>query len=112
MSVVTTYPIRVAGDAAQISTKTIRRWMDTKIIALRSNDVPPGGSGVPCGMSRARIQQIAITGPLLRSGVSLSTAAKAAFEFSDCGNAGRGAGQLFPHGRTILTLGANGPAVG
>jgi hypothetical protein len=111
MGVVTTYPLRVAAKAAQIPTTTYRRWMDTKVVPLRSNDVNPGGSGQYCGLSRARILQAAITAASLKSGVSLSTAAKAALQFTDCGSAGREPGGLFEHGKTVLVIGPEGATI-
>jgi|SRR5882724_3041076 len=113
MGVVQTYPLRVAAEAAQVPTIKYRRWMDTKIVTLRGNDARTTGSGNPCGLSRNRILQAAITEALLKKGVSLSTAAKAALEFSDSdGAGGREAGQLYPLAKTVLCLGsANGPVV-
>lgn len=111
MGVSTTFSLGVAANAAKIPSRKLRRWLDTNIITLRGNDSKPTGSGTHCGLSRTRILQAAITEALLKSGVSLSTATKAAFEFSDFGNAGRAAAQTFPLGKTILALGPNGPVV-
>ena len=111
MGVVKTYPLRVAAKAAQAPQRKQGRWIDTNVVPLRANDHKASGSGNRCGLSRARILQIAITEVLLKSGVSLSSAAKGAFEFSDRGKAGRGAGQLFPRGKTILNLSPAGPVV-
>ena len=112
MSVVPTYPLRVAAQAAQIPTIKIRRYIDANVTPIRTNDVKATGSASRVGLSRNRILQIAIAEVLLKRGISLSSAAKAAFEFSDRGNAGRGAGQLWPLGKTVLVLGGpNGPAV-
>ena len=104
MSVAPTYPLRVAAEAAQIPTIRIRRYIDANVTPIRTNDVKAAGSGSRVGLSRNRILQIAITEALLKSGVSLSTAAKAAYEFSDRGNAGRGAGQLWLLGKTASGL--------
>jgi hypothetical protein len=112
MSVVQTYSIGVAAEAAQMPVKKIRRYIDTNVTPICANDVKATGSGSRVGFSRNRILQIAVTEALLKSGVSLSTSAKGAFEFSDRGNAGRGAGQIWPIGKTILVIGGpNGPAV-
>lgn len=111
MGVVTTYPLRVGARAAQIPTTTYRRWMDNKVVPLRSNDLNPGGSGQYCGLSRARILQAAITAALQKSGVSLSNAAKAALKFSDEGQTGRDPGELFKHAKTILVIGPEGATV-
>jgi hypothetical protein len=111
MGVAPTYPLRIAAKAAQISKNKQRRWMDTRVVTLRNNDLQATGSGHHCGLSRNRILQTAITEVLLKSGVSLSTAAKAALEFSDSGNNGRAAGELFPLARTVLILTPTGAVV-
>jgi len=112
MGVVRTYPLRVAAEAAKTPDKICRRWLDNGVITLRGNDSKPGGSGNYIGLSRNRIVQLAATAALLNKGVSLSCAAKAALEFSDAGNNGRAAGEVYPIGKTVLTIGGpNGPAV-
>jgi hypothetical protein len=111
MNVAKTYPLRVAALAAQLPEKTPRRWMDTRVVTLRGNDVTAIGTGNHCGWSRNRILQLAITQALLKSGVSLSRSANGALEFTDAGNSGRAAGQLFPIGKTALVLGPTGAVV-
>jgi hypothetical protein len=111
MSVARTYPLRIAAAAAKVSEKTLRRWQDNHIIVLRGNDLTTSGTGNPCGWSRNRILQAAVTEPLLKNGVSLSTAAKAAFKVSDEGQTGRAPGELFKHGKTMLFLDPDGPKV-
>jgi hypothetical protein len=107
-----TYPARVAAEAAQTPQLTIRRWIDSGVMPLHGNDSRTTGSGNYIGLSRNRILQLAITQALLKSGVSLSRAAKAALEFTDSGNTGRAAGEVYSTGKTILTIGGpNGPAV-
>lgn len=104
MSVAPTYPLRVAAQAARIPSAKPRRYIDMKVTPLRANDVWPAGSGSRIGLSRNRVLQIAITEMLLKSGVSLSRAAKAALVFSDHSNTGREAGQLYKQGKTILVV--------
>ena len=104
MGVVTTYPLRVAAEAAQISPRKQRRLIDTGIIILRGNDVKAGGSGNYCGLSRSRILQTATAEALWKTGVALSTAAKAALAFSDYESTGRAAGGLYAVGKTVLLV--------
>ena len=104
MGVVKTYPLPVAAEAAQIEPRKQRQLIDTGKIPLRSNDVVPGGSGNYCGLSRNKILQTAVTEAAWRGGVAISTAAAAAFAFSDLGSTGRKAGELYPVGKTILVI--------
>jgi hypothetical protein len=105
------YPMAIAAKAANIPPKKQRRWLDTGVVPLRSNDRKAHGSGNYCGFSRNRVLQTAITQHLLSIGVSLSTAAKAALQFSDFGQTGRAAGELFQHGKTLLVIGPDGTTV-
>jgi MerR-like DNA binding protein len=109
MGTARTYHARVAAEAAQVPQLTIRRWHDTDVIKLSGNDSRTTGSGNYYGYSRERIVQLATTGAMLKSGVSLKRAAGYALEFSDSGGNGREAGQLFPVGKTVLVIG-NGTA--
>ena len=111
MGVGTTYSIGVAAEAARTTPRKIRRLIDTNVTPLRANDVKATGSGSRVGLSRSRILQVAVTTPLVKSGVSLSNAAKAALAFTDCGSAGREPGELFEHGKTVLVIGPEGPTV-
>lgn len=43
--------------------------------------------------------------------MSVSRAARMAFEFSDVGNIGRAPAELYGHGKTILAIGPDGPVV-
>jgi hypothetical protein len=109
---VPTWPLRVAAAAARSSEKTLRRWLDNPVITLHGNDVTTTGTGNQCGWSRNRILLAAITQALVEKNLSPSASAKAGLEFSDSGNAGRAAGEVFPSGKTILAIGGpNGPAV-
>jgi hypothetical protein len=62
------------------------------------------GSGDPAGLSRRRILQLAIIRHLTSAGVALAAASAAALTFSDVGQTGRAAGDLFPTGKTLLVL--------
>jgi hypothetical protein len=101
-----TNPLRVAAEAARTSEKTISRWRDNGALPLRANDVTTSGTGNQCGYSRPRILQAAITQALVEKHVALSTASNAALKFTDEGQTGRPAAQLFPLGKTILRLGS------
>jgi hypothetical protein len=111
MGVVQTYPLRVAAEAAQIPERTGRRWIDNHVITLGGIDSRTTGSGNHCGWSRNRIEQAATMEILLKSGMSLSRAAKAALKFTDEGQTGRAPGQLFEHGKTMLVISGNGASV-
>jgi hypothetical protein len=110
MGVGQTYRLSVAARAAQTSPSKTRRLIDS-VSPLRGNDVKAAGSGNRVGLSRNRVLQIATIEVLVKSGVSLSNAAKGALIFSDCGSAGREPGELFKHGKTILFIGPEGPTV-
>jgi hypothetical protein len=110
MGVAKTYPLRVAAEAAQVQKKTPRRWQDNHVIAL-GNGGTTTGTGNHCGWTRNRIVQLAITQALVKKGVSPSTAAKAALEFTDQSQPGRAAGHLYPIGKTVMCLGSIGSAV-
>jgi hypothetical protein len=106
-----TWPLRIAAKAANTSPKTMQRWLNHNIITLRGNDVRPKGSGDYCGLSRNRVLQAAITQRLLTIGMSLSNAGKAALQFSDCDDAERAPGDVFPFGKTLLIIDHNGARV-
>jgi hypothetical protein len=93
-----------AARAAGMNARPLRQWSSTGVLPLRGNDRKSTGAGNHSGYSRPRILQAAITRQLNLHGVSVSRAAKAAFEFTDCGNMGRGASELFIRGRTLLCL--------
>ncbi|SDE12188.1 hypothetical protein SAMN05216337_102059 [Bradyrhizobium brasilense] len=97
-----TYPTGVAGKAADTPLATLQRYLQRNHITLQPCDVPSRGCGENRGYSLRRVLQIALTTELTRLGIGPSRAAKAAFEFTDRGNPGRGVGELFPLGRTLL----------
>jgi hypothetical protein len=111
MSVGTTYSIGVAAEAARTIPRKIRNLIDTNVTPLRANDLKAQGSGSRIGLSRNRILQIAEIVVLLKSGVSLSNAAKAALQFSDRASTGREAGELYEHGKSVLVIGPEGATV-
>ena len=106
-----TWPMRTAAQAADMEARALRQWFSTKVLKLRGNDRKSTGSGDHCGLSRQRIYQAAITQILNRQGMSVSRAARIAFEFSDVGNIGRAPAELYAHGKTILVVGPDGPVV-
>ncbi len=111
MNSASTWPLRTVARAADMKPRALRQWFDTGVLKLRGNDRKSTGSGDHCGLSRQRAYQAAIVQHLNKHGVSVSRAAKAAFEFSDCGNTGRPPGELFEHGKTILILEPQGATV-
>ena len=98
-----TWPLRVVAQAADTKPRVLRQLFDTHILKLRGDDKHSTGTGCPVGLSRKRAYH-AIVQHLNRLGLPPSRAARAALEFTDCGNAGRAAGQLFPIGKTIILI--------
>ena len=99
-----TWPLRVAAQAADMKPSALMQWFYTGVLSLQGNDRKSTGSGDHAGLSKQRACQAAITQVLNRRRVSVSYAARGAFQFTDCGNTGRAAGELFPVGKTILLL--------
>jgi hypothetical protein len=97
-----TYTSGVAVEVTGTSQATLQRMFQRNHVTLQPCDIPSKGCGENRGLSIRRILQIAFTIELSRLGIGPSRAAKAAFEFTDRGNAGRGIGELFPLGRTVL----------
>jgi hypothetical protein len=97
-----TYPTGVAVKVTDTPEPTLQRMFQRHHVTLQPCDVPSKGCGENRGLSIRRILQIAITTELSRLGIGPSRAAKAAFEFTDKGNAGRAVGELYPIGRTLL----------
>jgi hypothetical protein len=103
-----TYASGVAVEVTDTPQQTLQRLFQRNHVTLQPCDVPSKGCGENRGLSLRRIMQIAITTELSRLGIGPSRAAKAAFQFTDHGNPGRGVGELFPLGRTVLMGLANG----
>ena len=99
-----TWSRSVAARVADIPDRKLRAWLDHSVIHLRRNDKKPTGSGDPCGFSRTRIVQTAITAELCGLGLSPKRAAKAAFEFTDNADDDRPACELHTFGRTVLVV--------
>lgn len=97
-----TYPTGVVSAVTDTPQATLQRYLQRHHITLQPCDVPSRGCGENRGYSLRRVLQIALTTELSRIGIGPSRAAKAAFEFSDRGGQGRGVGQLYPIGRTLL----------
>ena len=106
-----TWPISDVAGAAKMKTSALRQLYETGVLKLRGDDKRSIGSGHKAGLSRLRAYEAAIVQNLKLHGVSVSRGAKSAFEFTINGNAGRVPGQLFPLGRTILTVSPSGAAV-
>jgi hypothetical protein len=99
-----TWPLRTVARAADVDSCCLRQWFGTGVLQLRGNDKKSTGTGHQVGLSRKRAHEAALVQHLNLYGVSVSRAAKAAFEFTLTGNGGRAAGQLFPMGKTVLVL--------
>jgi hypothetical protein len=106
-----TWPLRTVALAASMKPRALRQWLDCKVMTLQGPDRKSTGHGDHCGLSRQRAYQAAIVQHLNKLGMSVSRAAAAAFEFSDRGNLGRQPGQLFEHGKTVLSISADGATV-
>jgi hypothetical protein len=96
-----TYPTGVAAKVTDTPQPTLQRYLQ-RHITLQPCDIPSRGCGENRGYSLRRVLQIALTTELSHLGIASSRASKAAFEFTDRGNPGRGVGDLFPLGRTLL----------
>jgi hypothetical protein len=104
MNSASTWPLRTVARAADVDSRSLRQWFTTDVLKLRGDDRRSAGAGHQVGLSRKRAYEAAIVQQLKIHGVSVSRAAKAAFEFTQNGNDGRAAGQLYPVGRTILVI--------
>jgi hypothetical protein len=108
----TFYSMPVAVKAAQFpSLVEWRRQVFNGPIKLRNCDRETTGSGIPVGYSRRRILQAAIVRKLIPLGVTNRAAGRCALAFTDEGTSERAAGQLYPHGKTILCVSAQGAKV-
>ena len=107
----TTYPLKDAARAAQMNERELRRHINNGIIKLQGYDRKSNGSGDPAGYSRRRILQAAIMKQMAGFGLPASKASAAALQFCDFGQTGRGAGDLFPTGKTLLILSEEPPVV-
>jgi hypothetical protein len=108
MARVHTWPLDDAARAARMKGRTLQQWKTTGVLPLQGNDRKSTGHGDRSGYSRPRIVQAAITQQLNLHGVSVSRAAKAAFEFTDRGNTDRAPCEVFEVGKTILMVKPDG----
>jgi hypothetical protein len=106
-----TWPLRDVAPAADMKLRALRQWLETSVITLQGNDKKASGSGNHWGLSRQRAYQVAIVQRLNKLGMLVSRAASAALVFTDQGQTGRAAGDLFPQGKTILVVSAEGAKV-
>jgi hypothetical protein len=111
MRVEKTFPLHIAAEAAQFTTKEFRRQVNNGPLKLQGCDRGSSGSGDPIGYSRRRILQAAITKRLTPLGVSASTAAAAAYRFTDEGQTRRQPSETFEHGKTLLLVSPEGATV-
>lgn len=100
----TTWALADAARAARTNARTLRRRIDIGTFKLRGGDIEANGSGTYCGLTRARVLQVAITQHLTEIGMSPSSAAEAALQFSDHGDSKRAPGDVFPYGKTLLII--------
>jgi hypothetical protein len=111
MNVNATYPLNVAARAAQMKEREFRRHVNNGFVKLQGYDRKPSGSGDRAGYSRRRILQAAIMKRVTGLGLPASIASAAALQFSDVGQTGRAAGDLFEHGKTLLIICHDGATV-
>lgn len=97
-----TYPAGIVADVTGASAAALQRYMKPGLTPFQPCDVRAHGSGERNLYSTRRVNQVALTLEASRLGIAPSRGAKAAFEFSDKGNAGRAVGELFPLGTTLL----------
>lgn len=89
--------------ATNVPARMLSDWLARKLV-----DIPGGGTGNHRVFGQDDVYKIALIVELTRLGVSVSEAAKAASAFSDDANGDRDASTLFPSGKTILLVDADG----
>ena len=89
--------------AVGIELRTLPGWIDRRLI-----DIPASGSGHHRRFDRDDVNRIAIISALVRLGVSVSDAAKAASAYSDDCDGIRDVGDLYTEGQTFLILDEDG----
>lgn len=97
--------------ATGVSGPMLSRWLDRKTIKSSRRDTQTTGSGVHRGFSRNTVIQIAISKALIDLGLGAGTANRAATVFTEYGQPGRSACQLFEFGRTVLAISSDGSRV-
>lgn len=101
------YKLGQVAEAAGINARTLSDWLDRKIIA-----VPASGSGSHRTFDLHDVDRVAVVAELVRLGLPVAEAAKAASVFSDERSTGRPRGQL--HGgdaKTLLVITQDGARV-
>jgi hypothetical protein len=111
MNVDATYPLNIAAKAAGFTERQIRRKREHGFLPLQRCDKPSTGSGDYAGYSRNRILQAAVMRWLAAVNVPASTASDDALKFTDEAQTGRGAGECFKTGKTILVISPAGAVV-
>jgi hypothetical protein len=111
MNSASTWPLRTVARAADMNPRALRQLFETGVLKFRGDDRHSTGSGVKVGLSKHRAYEAAIVQALRLSGVMVSRAARAAYEFTLSGNNGRAAGHLFPTRKSVLVLGPNDSVV-
>ena len=91
------YKLSDVAQATSVPARTLTDWLSRKLV-----DVPTHGSGTHRRFDKDDVVRIGIIAELVRLGVSVSAAAKAASAFSDESHGGRDIGELFPSGKTVL----------
>jgi DNA-binding transcriptional MerR regulator len=105
--VLSMHKLATVSRAVGVPAPTLASWIDRGLVDL---GLPPG-TGRPRTFTRDDIIRVALVAELVRLGVSVSEAAKAAATFSDDAGADRDAAELFPNGRTVLIVDADGARV-
>lgn len=100
------YKLSQAAEAAGVAVATLGSWVDRRFIPM-----PKGGTGNHREFDLADVDRIAIVAELVRLGLPIARAAKAASEFSDKRSKGRARGQVFDVGRTLLLVSQEGVSV-
>jgi hypothetical protein len=110
MNQTTYYTLNIAARAAGYRCRELRRQSDIGALKLQRCDRASTGSGDHAGYSRRRVLQAAVTKELIGVGITMAKASVAAFVFSDKGQTGRGPGETFELGKTLLVIGKDGSA--
>ncbi len=100
------FKLSEAAEAVGVELRTLSGWLDRRII-----DIPGAGSGTNRRFGRDDVIRVGLISDLVRLGVSVSEAAKAASAFCDDANGDRDASELFPSGKTFLFIDADGARV-
>jgi hypothetical protein len=94
--------------ATGITLHTFQHWMDRRLIIMSGEDVPGSGKGSPRRFGIRRVYQIAVAHRLALLGIPANIAITLAAKFTDEPQHGRPIGGVFPTGRTILLVSADG----